>query len=250
MKNLIRITIVTGTVVSLMISGCAKKTTTPETPTNTTTTSVPTITISDGYGVLAAVRSISYTTVAGYTVPLEVNTAVAAFPIALGSTTFTEGGTVTLNTKALTKSENNAYVYQNLTDPLSFSTLNWSVSGSSSVPVISYSEDKPIPDYSGFSSLPTTISKASGVTISLGSAISNADSIYVVVADFNNHRIMKRLAGNAGECVIGSSELSTFTTGQGMVQVCPWNFKSEDFSSKKFYFIIEAAYTKQGITIN
>jgi len=250
MKNLIRITIIAGTVVSLIISGCAKKTTSPDSPATAANTSAPTIAIGDGYGVLAAVRSISYTTVAGYTVPLEVNTAVAAFPIALGSTTFTDGGTVTLNTKTLTKSANNAYVYQNLTDPLSFSTLNWSVSGSSSVPAISYSEDKPIPDYSGFSTLPATISKASGVTISLGGAISNADSIYVVVADFNNHRIMKRLAGNAVECVIGSSELLEFTSGQGMIQVCPWNFKSEDYNSRKFYFIIEAAYTKQGIAIN
>jgi hypothetical protein len=184
------------------------------------------------------------------TIPLEVNTAVAVFSTTQGSGVFTDAGTVTLNTKGLTKSSNNAYLYQNLTDPLSFSTLSWSVSGSSTVPAISYTDDRPVPDYSGFSSLPTTITKTAGVTISLGSAVTNADSIYVTVTDYNNHQILKRLAGNANECVIGSAELSAFTPGQGMIQVCPWNMKAEDISSKKFYFIIESAFTKQGITIN
>jgi hypothetical protein len=238
-----------GTVASLVLSGCSKTSTTPDTP-STTTASAPTITVSDGYGALAAVRSVSYTTVAGYTIPLEVNTAVAVFTTTPGGSTFVDGGTVSLNSKSLTKSSGNAYVYQNLTDPLSFSTLNWSVSGSSSVPAISYTDDRPIPDFSGFSTLPTTITRASGVTISLGSAISNADSVYVVVTDYSNHRIMKRLGGNASECAISSSELSSFVAGQGMVQVCPWNLKAEDINDKKFYFIIETAYTKQGITIN
>jgi hypothetical protein len=98
--------------------------------------------------------------------------------------------------------------------------------------------------------LPATITKSAGVTISLGSAVSNADSIYVTVTDYSDHRIFKRLAGNASECVISSAELASFVAGQGMVQVCPWNLKAEDINSKKFYFVIESAFTKQGITIN
>jgi hypothetical protein len=250
MKNIFRTTLFAGAFVSLIISGCSKSSdVTPETPA-TTSSAAPSITISDGYGALVAVRSVSYTTVGGITIPLEVNTAVAAFSTTMGSGTFTDGGTVTLNTKSLTKSTNNAYVYQNLTDPLSFSTLAWSVSGSSSVPAMSYTDDRAIPDYSAFSSLPTTIKKSAGVTISLGSAVTNADSVYVVITDYNNHSILKRLGGKAGECAFSATELSGFTAGQGMVQVCPWNLKAEDFNSKKFYFIIESAFTKQGITIN
>jgi len=249
MKNLLRITLFAGTIASLVITGCSKSTTTvPETTTNSA--SAPTITISDGYGALAAVRSVSYTTILGQVIPMEVNTAVAAFATTAGSSTLVDAGTVTLNSKGLTKTSSNAYLYQNLTDPLSFSTITWNVAGSASVPAISYTDDRQIPDYSGFSTLPSTITKTAGVTISLGSAVTNADSIYVTVTDYNNHHLMKRLAGNASECVIGASELSSFTAGQGMVQVCPWNLKSEDFNSKKFYFIIESAFTKQGITIN
>ena len=249
MTNLSRIILFAGAIASLQISGCSK--TSEVIPENTpTTSSAPTITINDGYGALAAVRSVSYTTVAGIVIPLEVNTGVALFSTTTGSGTFVDGGTVTLNTKALAKSSNNAYLYQNLTDPLSFSTVTWNVTGSASVPAISYTDDRPIPDYTGFSALPAVITKTAGVTISLGSAVTNADSIYVTVTDYNNHRIMKRMAGNANECVIGATELSGFTAGQGMVQVCPWNMKSEDFNDKKFYFIIESAFTKQGITIN
>jgi len=250
MRTTMRTSFFAGALVSLIISGCTKtEDIIPETPA-TTNPSAPLITVGDGFGALAAVRSVSYTTVAGITIPLEVNTAVAVFSTSLGSGTFVDGGTVTLNAKGLTKSSNNAYSYQNFTDPLSFSTVTWNVSGSASVPSISYTDDRQVPDYSGYEALPTTISKASGVTISLGSAVTNADSVYVVVADFNNHQVLKRLAGNAGECVITSAELSGFTAGQGMVQVCPWNLKSEDFNDKKFYFIIESAFTKMGITIN
>jgi hypothetical protein len=250
MKNMIRKTFMAGALASLIFTGCSKKSeeVTPPTPTNNG--SSPTITISDGYGALAAVRSVSYTTAGGYTIPMEVNTAVAAFFASAGSSTFVDGGAVTINSKSLTKSSSNAYVYQTLTDPLTFSTITWSVSGSSSVPAISYTDDRPIPDYSGFSSLPATITKSAGVTISLGSAVSNADSVYVTVTDYNNHQVLKRVAGDANECVFSAAELSNFTAGQGMVQVCPWNYKSEDFSSKKYYFIIESAFTKQGITIN
>ena len=250
MKIRLSTILIAGAMASLLISGCDKaKEAIPETPAPAKT-SAPTITVSDGYGALAAVRSVSYTTVSGMTIPLEVNTAVAVFSTSPGGGTFVDGGTVTLNSKSLTKSSNNAYAYQNFTDPLSFNTLSWNVSGSGSVPAISYSDDRPIPDYSGFDALPSTITKSAGVTIALGSAITHADSVYVIVTDYNSHSILKRVGGNAAECTFSASELAGFTAGQGMVHVCPWNLKSEDFGDKKFYFIIESAFTKQGITIN
>ncbi len=248
MKATLKTFLFAGALASLAITGCKKssETTTPTTP----STSSPTIQIHDGYGALAAVRSVSYTTVAGVTIPMEVNTAVAAFYASTGSSTLVDGGSVTLNSKSLTKSSNNAYSYQNLTDPLSFSTITWNVSGSGSVPAISYTDDRPVPDFSGFSTLPTTVTRSSGFTIALGSAVTGADSVYVVLTDYSNHTLIKRVGGSASECAFSASELASFTAGQGMIQVCPWNYKPEDFNSKKYYFVIESAYTKQGITIN
>ncbi len=250
MRNYFKTLFMAGAMISLALTGCNKADdATPENPTNNTG-SAPSVTMSDGYGVMAAVKSVSYTTVAGITVPVEVNTAVAAFSSSMGSSTFVDAGTVTINSKSLTKSSNNAYAYQNLTDPLSFGTVTWNVAGSGSVPAISYTDNKPFPDYSGFSSLPSTITRSAGLTVSLGSAVSNADSIYVIVTDYDKHTLIKRLAGNAAQCVIGASELAGFTAGQGMLQVVPWSYKDEDFNDKKFYFVLEAAYTKQGLTIN
>jgi hypothetical protein len=249
MKNKIRTMFAAGAIAFLILPGCSKSSDeNPVVPPNTTP-SAPTITISDGYGALGAVRSVSYSTIAGVTIPLEVNTAVAVFTASLGSGSLLDGGTVSINGKNLTKSSNNAYMYQNLTDPLSFSAITWSVSGSGSVPAISYTDDRKVPDYSDFGSLPTTITKSVGLTIDLGSHITNADSVYVVLTDYNNHQHIKRLAGSATECAVTPGDLSDFANGQGMIQVCPWNYKSEDISGKRFYFIIESAYTKQGVTI-
>lgn len=251
MKRINTVIFSMGIIATLLISGCSKtEDVLEEATTNTTTATTPSITFGDGYGVLAAVKSVSYTTVAGYTVPVEVNTAVAAFPSTPNSTTFQDAGSVSINGNALTKSTNNTYVYQNLTNPLSLNEQSWSVSGSSTVPEIIYNENRPMPDYIGFESLPSTISKSGGVTVNLGAAVNNADSIYVIIADYNNGYILKRVGGNSASIVFTASDLSALASGQGMLQVCPWSYKEEDFNDRKFYFVNETVYTKIGITIN
>lgn len=240
----------TTVIITLFLVGCTKsEELTPDIP-STQGTQTPTITFSDGYGVMAAIKTVSYTTVAGYTVPVEVNTAVAAFLSTPSGGSLVAAGNVSLNNKMLTLTSTNAYVYQTLTDPLVFNQFVWNVSGSGAVPAITYTDDKPMADFSGFSSLPATITKASGLTISLGTAVTNADSVYVVISDYSNGYILKRVAGNAAACTFSAAELSILAAGQGMLQVCPWNYKDEDINSKKFYFVNEAAYTKTGITIN
>jgi hypothetical protein len=253
MKRKIQNTFFAVAIATLVFSGCSKNN--DVTPGNNTNTNAPgtgnaTPSLKDGYGVLAAVRSVSYTTVQGISIPLDVNTATAGFLTAPGSTNFTDAGTVTLNTKTLTKSSNNAYIYDDLTAPLSFSQVAWSVSGSSGVPAISYSDDRSLPDYSGYSSLPTTVTKSAGLTVSLGSAVSNADSVYVIVSGGDKY-VLKRLGGSASQCVFSASDLSVIgNTSTGMIQVAPWNYKKEDFNDKPYYFILETCYSKIGVTIN
>jgi hypothetical protein len=58
MKIMFRTTLIAGALSALIFSGCDKaKDAVPEPA--TTSTAAPTITISDGYGALAAVRSVS-----------------------------------------------------------------------------------------------------------------------------------------------------------------------------------------------
>jgi hypothetical protein len=217
--------------------------------TNTTTNTSPNL--KDGYGMLAAVTSVSYTTVQGITVPVSTNTATAGFFSALGASNMVDAGTVTLNSKTLTKSSNNAYVYDKLTDPLSFSQVTWNVTGSSGVAAINYTDDKPMPDFSGYNTLPATVTKANGLTVALGGSVSNADSVYVIVTGGNNQYVLKRMGGNASQCTFSASDLSVLSnTTTGMIQVAPWNYKKEDFNDKPYYFVLETVYSKIGVTIN
>ena len=249
MRNIIKTTLSIVIFASVMFYGCSKKdSTTPATTDNSGST--VSITVSDAAGALAAITSVSYTTVAGYTIPVTVNTATGVFFSTPGSSTYVDAGSITLNSNSLTKQSNNAYVYQNLTSPLTFPPVTWNVAGSGSVPSFNYTDDRPMPTFSGYDALPSTVTKASGVTIALGSAVLDADSVYVVLHDYSNKTLLKRVAGNAASVTFTATELSAFTTGNGMVQVAPWNLKSEDFSSKKFYFINETCYTKMGIAIN
>jgi hypothetical protein len=251
MKKPLKNTLYAVALATIIFSGCSKKEDVVEDPTtNTPSTSNSTPSIKDGYGTFAAVHSVSYTTVQGITIPLDVNTAVAAFYSSPGSGSMVDAGTVTLNSKTLTKNSNNAYVYQNLTDPLSFSQVSWNVAGSGGVQAITYTDDKSFPDFSGYNSLPSELAKANGLTVSLAGTISNADSVYVIVSGGDKY-VLKRAAGNAAQCTFSASDLSAIAnTTMGMIQVAPWNYKKEDFNSKSYYFVLETCYTKQGVTIN
>jgi hypothetical protein len=251
MNRAIRFFTVACAAVVVALSSCSKTEEVLENNNPTTNTSTASVSFGDSYGTLAAVRSVSYTTIGGMTIPVETNTAVAAFPSGAGSSTYSDAGTVTLNSKTLTKQANNSYVYQNLTDPLTLGSVNWSVTGSGSVPAITYSYTRPIPDYSGYNSLPSSITRSAGLTVSLGSSVSGADSVYVIVSGGSgNAYLLKRLAGNASQAVFTASDLNSLGTGTGMIQVAPWNYTSQEFGGKKIYFVNESAYSKIGVTIN
>lgn len=239
--------------ISVMISSCAKDKVEEAVPTQEPTPTANTnFSFSDGHGVLAAVKSVSYTTVAGYTVPVETNTAVAVFSANPGTTAYADAGAVQLNGKELTKQSNNSYVYQNFTNPLMLSQVSWTVAGTSAVPSINYTHNKPMPSYSGYDALPTAITRNNGLTVGLGNAVSGADSVYVIVTgNSEGQYLLKRFGGAATQAVFSASELSGLTAGNtGLLQVVPWNYTPVEFSGKKVYFVNETAYSKIGVTIN
>jgi len=242
---------IAGVAFLLIFTGCTEKTeVNPENPTNNNTTNNASFSFPNSYGTLVAVKSISYQVVAGIQIPIEVNTATAAFPSAPGSSTFVDAGGVTINTKAMTKNTNNSYVYDDLVNPLDFNNVTWNVAGGNSIPAFNYTDDNKWPSFSGFDALPATVTKSTGLTVALGNAVMNADSIYVIVADGNGEFVLKRYGGNVAQATVTSNDLSSVASGTGMIQVVPWNFDMEDFSSKDFYFVLEAVYSKMNVTIN
>ena len=253
MKKRNKVFLLAAFAISTVISSCTKdKVEEPVQTPDTAPTANTNFSFSDGHGVLAAVKSVSYTTVAGYSVPVETNTAVAVFSANPGSSAYADAGAVQLNGRELTKQTNNSYVYQDFTNPITFNQVAWTVAGTSAVPSINYTHSKPLPSFSGYSALPAAVTRSNGLTVSLGSAVSGADSVYVILTgNSGSQYLLKRLGGSASQAVFTAAELSGLNAGNtGLLQVVPWNYTTVDFSGKKVYFVNETAYSKIGITIN
>lgn len=232
---------------TFLFVSCDKKE--DETPDNNNQSSTENLNFSDSYGVLAAVKSISYQTAGGFTIPVEVNTAVAVFVPSPGATTFSSAGNVTINGSSLKKYQNNSYIYDNLLSPLSFNEVKWDVSGEGDVPTISKTVNRGFPAFSNYASIPETFSLASGLSVPLGSSISNADSVVVVVSGSKDAKVKIVRAGVAN-ATFSATELSNLGTGTtGMISITPYNFTVETISGRKYYFVNESNYTKMNVNI-
>ncbi|MBK6344677.1 MAG: hypothetical protein IPF68_01880 [Bacteroidales bacterium] len=233
-------------VASFLFSGCDKE---DETPDNNNNNSVNTFSYDDAFGILVAVKSVSYTTVGGFEIPVEVNSGSAFFPTDAGAETFTDAGTVSLEGKNLKKQSNNIYVYEDYLNPLTLSDITWNVTGNGSIPAFNKSVSRPLPTFSGYSALPGNISKAAGVSISLGSAVYAADSVIVMITS-SNDAVLKSVAGGTGSVTFSSSELSKLAASNaGSISVSPYNLTTETISGKKYYFVNESSYLKMLVNI-
>jgi hypothetical protein len=252
MKRPIFSLLIGGLSLSLIFSGCSKKTDDSSNPTPPSSSGAPTpsFTLNNASGVLVALKTVTQQTVAGITIPVEMNSPTAVFPSSPGSGNFVDAGTVTFNTKSLSKLSNNSYIYNDALNPVDFTHTTWVVSGSTSVPAFNYTEDKQIPVFTDFSTLPASVPKTVGLTLNLSGKFTNADSVYVVLISTSNSKmVLKRMAGTGVSCSFSSNDLSVLGSGSGYLEVCPWNYKTEDFNSKIFYFIMESAYVKS-VSIN
>lgn len=228
-----------------IFTGCTKDDDTPENNNSTTNE----FSFDDSFGVFVAVKSVTTQIVGGFTIPIEVNTATVAFMESAGSSTLVDGGAVTINSMSLKKVQNNAYIYDDFLNPLDFGTVTWTAAGNGNIPAINKTINRGFPSFSGAESLPASISKASGLSISFSGKVSNADSVIVIVGS-NNKSASKIVGGNAASVSFSSAELSGLEASSvGLVSVSPYNLSSETISSKKYYFINETVYTKANVNI-
>ncbi len=247
MKSRLNIFILSLTLTAFMFTACDKADETPDNNNNNNTSS---FNYTDAFGVLVAVKSVSYTSVAGYEVPVEVNSASAFFPTDAGASSFADAGTVSIEGKNLSKLENNTYIYSNYVNPITLSEIQWSVTGNGSVPSFNKTVSRPLPTFSGFSSLPASVSKASGISIPMGSALYAADSVIVMITSSNDKVALKSFAGNAGNATFSAADLSALSTSNiGSISISPYNISTETISGKKYYFVNESSYLKMAVSI-
>lgn len=235
------------TLSGFVLTSCTKENTTDDTTTSTVKT---TPSFSNAIGVMVALKTTTYVSAIGMEIPTEVNSAVAAFYDTPGAQQFVDAGTVTLNTLSLKKYDNNSYIYDNLLSPISLNQIKWAVSGKGTIPAINKTVSRSMPDYTGYSTLPVSVTKANGLTINLAGKLSSADSVYVFLVDLKSKYVMKRAGGNAASIVFSASDLAVLQSGNGMIMMAPFNYSLEDYSSKKVYFVNESVYTKINVAIN
>lgn len=257
MKNLFKMTI-PALAIMLGVASCDKATTTttPTTPSNPTPTtpSAPTpMTPSIGgsyWGVLVALKmEFSYNvTGSPFPVSLDYDMGLATFYNGAGSSTMVDAGTVSVNSNNLEKQTNNSY-YVSATTGLTPSSLGynsgvqWQVAGGNGIPSINYTHTGSFPEYNG--TLPSEIDRSKDLEITLGSDVSGADSVYVVIIT-SNKQIIKAFNGNPApaKATITASELGALpavSDNTAYLEVVPFTYTLPMFGGKQFVAIKEAA---------
>lgn len=259
MKRIYSMLFVTG--LMAMVVSCKKTTTTPtnnnnnNNNNNTNSPTPPSPSVGNVDGALVAINMQYTYLVSGYNVQLPTDIAAALFYSSPGSSTYVDAGAVSLNSVSLDKGTTNSYTKTATTGmtPASLSLDNgttWSVGGGNGVPAISYTNSSGFPAYSG--TLPSSITKANGISFTFNAgSVSNADSVYVLVASGSNS-VLKHYSATQGSITITSADLSglaTVSNNTALLEVCPFHVDLKTYGSKQYAFVKEQAVV-QAININ
>ncbi len=249
MKKSTTITFSAFIAIAVAFSACKKSSSTSVTP--TTTTSTPSPTVADVDGGLVSLKVKVTTVTAGVPFTLVTETGLATFFSATGNnSSFVDGGTVSVNSNSLDKQSNNSYLKTaslGMTPAdLGFGTnsSNWSVGGAGSVPAFTYNDNAAFPDFTG--TVPDSVVRSAGVTISLGGNTTNADSVLLFIAS-GSKSITRTFAGTATSATLSSSDLSAFSAvsdKSAIMEVVPYRYTVNTQGGKKYAFIKELAVVK------
>ncbi|HEY9177996.1 MAG TPA: hypothetical protein VIN07_09910 [Flavipsychrobacter sp.] len=259
MKKLFKFTIPVLAIM-LGVASCDKgtTTTTPTTP-NTPTPSTPSAptpmtpgvgTGGNYWGVMVALKmQFSYAvTGAPFPVSIDYDMGLANFYNGAGSSTLVDAGTVSINSNNLEKQSSGSY-YLSATTGLTPSTLGltsgvqWQVAGGNGIPSINYNHSGSFPGYSG--TLPSEINRSQDLVIDLGSDVTGADSVYVVIIT-SNKQIIKAYDGSPApaKATITAAELGALpavSDNTAYLEVVPFTYKTPTISGKQFVSIKETA---------
>lgn len=240
------------------ISSCKKDTTnvttTPTvtpTPTTTATPTAPAPTVSNVDGAMVSLKLDFAYNAGGFPVSITTENALATFFASTGSTgTMVDAGTVSVNSIALEKQTNNSY-YKTATvgmtpTSLSFGTTtsSWSVGGAGSVAAFTYNHSVTFPNYTG--TMPDTVTRSSGITVTFTGKVSNADSIIVMIAA-GSTSILRTYPGTAASATISAADLGALpvvSDNTGIIEVVPYRVTLKMEGTKNYAFIKQYAAVK------
>lgn len=221
-------------------SSCVKDKIDDLTKPKTNSTTPPTPAVPGVDGALVSVRVGTTTMAAGIPFTIDIESAVAAFYDAANNNSLLPAGTVKVNGFELTKADNNSYTFMSDKDlDLNFGSGSaWNVTGAGAVPAINYTHNDAFPKFSG--TLPTSITRANGLTINL-SSVSNADSVWIFIAA-GDKTLTKHLGSNPGSVTLTAAELNTLPATETCIfEVIPWRYRIQNISGKDIVLIKEYA---------
>ena len=228
-------------------TSCDKvKTAVTPTATTSSTPTAPQPTITGGDAALVAVNTKITNMVVGIPVELEIGTGVGVFGN-LSTPSYVDVGSITLNTKALTKQSNNTYLFTpSATEPTGIDlsgSLNWSVAGGNGFSAFTCTSSKSMPNADMVSGTYTTVDKSSTFTLSTNSSISNADSVYFQLSGPNG-TVLKRMGSNVSSATFSLAEVQSVGTGSGSVVIAPWNMEQQTKGGKAIILVNETAVAR------
>jgi hypothetical protein len=244
--------------VPVMITGMisCKKTDNPATPNNPAQGPTPyTPAPGNVAGAFVAVQMKYTYNMEGLPIPVDIESEIGTGGVytSVGATTFVDAGAISVNGNSLDKQSNNSYLKAafpgQTPDDLGFdSGADWNIGGAGSVAAFSYSHSGGFPSFTG--TMPTEITKASGLTISM-SSLSNADSVYILIAA-GGTSIFKGYDGSVSSITLSAADLAglpVVTDRTAYLEVLPVRIKVQTIGGKDYAFVKERAVVA-GVNIN
>jgi hypothetical protein len=248
MKNQILLIIALGL---LVFGACKKKDASPATPANTTTTGAPP---ADGSPTNATSYYGIFTTVINNHLDQTPPTSTLAF-VWFGSQPYQFAySPVAVKVNQLRLNGDTMWYY-NITNeynswyPVNLATETWSVNGANGIPSFSYNVSTTQPSCTNYTSLPDSISKSAGFTVTVNN-ITNTTFATLDVFDGTGNLsgvYSPTLAAGNNTITVTPSNLSGFVTGNTAAQITIVlsNKKAYTFGGKAFAFDRETQYTKK-----
>lgn len=238
-------------VLSIAVTSCKKKSAPAPKPTSAPTPPTPQFTGSVS-GVFAAVKLDFMTTAPAIPgvgslpdIGVESQIATAIATSSPGNfTTLVDLGTVNVNSIALEKQTNNSYfklatIGMNPEDLGFGSTINWTASGIS----LNVNTGGSFPKYTP--TLPSTITRSSGLTISHTTAETGSRYGGIILIVSGDKTILREFNSTSGSTTISAADLGVLPASEyGFIEVCPYSVTSTTVSGKTYYFVKEYAAAK------
>lgn len=197
----------------------------------------------DADGFFAAVNTLTFQSVLGQDIAIEIGTAIGGFFANAAKDQYADGGTVSINSKNLQKQSNNIYFYNTTSTDSWSAPVNWAATGGSGFAAFDVNPSIDFPEMGKLTS-ETTINTAADYTITLGAPVTNADSVLIILSGPNS-TLQKTIAAGWSSHTLTAAEMSNIgASDASLLQITAYTYTSEDVSGKKIYFINETVLSQ------